>query len=207
MKRKITLAVMLITLLGYSSHAQQKNNLKMVSAYGSDNKEMLDLFRFENIDYYKINFTGSELKDKTYIITVKEIWNGKIKTEKTVFSSKDLAEAGLDKINDTTLKIKVMSKLTSKNKLKVTFAFDRFSNTKEYNATDSKDYSLRNLVDESKLPIKYGEKFYFMAYILPYKRKDGSSSWCEVGSSGKDIENWGKKFGVKHYLLFEMKIE
>ena len=207
MKRNIILAVLLVVSLVYPSYAQQKNDLKMVSNYGTDNKELLDLFRFENIDYYKIDFTGSELKGKTYVITVKEIWDGKTKSEKTVFNSKDLAEAGLDKVKDTTLKIKVMSKLTPKNKLKVTFAFDRFSNTKEYDAIDSKDYSLRNLVDESKLPISYGEKFYFMAYILPYKRKDGSSSWCEVGSSGKDIENWGKKFGIKHFLLFEMKIE
>lgn len=54
---------------------------------------------------------------------------------------------------------------------------------------------------------RYLQNFYFRAMILPYKRKDGSKSWCEVGSNGKDIEKWGKKYRVKHYLLFEMKFE
>lgn len=207
MKRKIIFAFLLLASLVYPSFGQQNNGLKMTSVYGSDNKEMLDLFRFENIDYYKIKFSGKELKTKTYTITVKEIWDGKTKSEKTVFNSKDMAAMNLDKVNDTALNLKVMGKLTPKNKLKLTFMFDRFSNTKEYDAIETNEYSLRNLADESKLEIGYGKKFYFMAYILPYKHKDGSSSWCEVGSSGKDIENWGKKFGIKHYLLFEMKFE
>jgi len=66
---------------------------------------------------------------------------------------------------------------------------------------------LRNLADESNLKIDYDKEFYLLAYILPYEREDGSKSWCEVGTSGKDVENWGKKFGIKHYLLFEMKFK
>jgi hypothetical protein len=42
---------------------------------------------------------------------------------------------------------------------------------------------------------------------LPYKREEGSRSWCDVGISGDDIEKWGEKFGVKHYFIFEMKFE
>jgi hypothetical protein len=44
-----------------------------------------------------------------------------------------------------------------------------------------------------------------MAYILPYEREDSSKFWYEVGTVGKDLENWDKKVGIKHYLLFEMK--
>ena len=207
MKRQLLLALVLLAALVQTCFAQKENILKMKSEYGSDNKEMLDLFRFENIDYYKIKFSGEEIKTKTYVISVKEIWDGVVKKDTIVFDSKEMAKIGLDKVNDTALNMKVMSKLTAKNKLKITFMFPRFSATKEYDALDTDEYSLRNLADESKLPIGYGKKFYFMAYILPYQRANGSKSWCEVGSSGKDIENWGKKFGIKHYLLFEMKIE
>lgn len=208
MKKYIFLSILFLKLTLNTSFAQKTNQgLKMTSTYGTDNKELLELQRFEGIDFYRIKFSGNELKGKTYKITVKEIWGGKVKSEKTVIDTKDLADAGLDKIADTTLQMKVMSKVTPNNKVKVSFIFDRFSNTKEYKALKTNDYSLRNLADESKLPIGYGEKFYFMASILPYERADGSKSWCEVGSNGKDIENWGKKFGVKHYLLFEMKFE
>ncbi|MBY0542976.1 MAG: hypothetical protein K2P75_06210 [Sphingobacteriaceae bacterium] len=207
MKRKTWLTLAFMVSFVYSLYAQQKNDLKMTSKFGSENRDLFDILRFENIDYYKINFDGQELKNKTYKITVKEIWDGNVKSESTVFDSKEMAEISLDKVNDTTLNLKVISTLTPKNKIKISFVFDRFSNTKEYDAIESDDYSLRNLADESKLPIGYGKKFYFMAVILPYQRADGSKSWCEVGSSGKDIENWGKKFGIKHYLLFEMKFE
>lgn len=181
--------------------------LKMTSTYGFKETEMLDWMRFERIDYYQIKFVGADLKTKNYTISVKEIWNGKARSESTVISSKDLKENGLDLVGDTVLTMKVMGKLTADKKLKLSFMFPRFSTTKEYKALNSSEYSLRNLADESKLPIGYGEKFNFMAYILPYERKDGSKSWCEVGGSGKDIENWGKKFGIKHYLLFDLKFE
>lgn len=207
MKRKIVLAALLTVVLIYKSNAQQNNNLKMKSEFGSSNKELFDILHFENIDYYKINFSGKDLNNKTYRITVKEIWGGNVKSESVVFDSKEMAEMGLDKVNDTTLSLKVISKLTPKNKIKVSFVFNRFSNTKEYDAMENGEYSLRDLVNESKLPICYGKKFYFMAVIMPYKRSDGSKSWCEVGSNGKDIENWGKNFGIKHYLIFEMKFE
>lgn len=209
MKKKLIILCLLVTNCAFAQLTTSKptNVLNMVSTYGSTNQDMLDLMRFEKIDYYKVKFAGNELKNKTYKITVKEIWDGKIKSDTLVFNSKEMAAIGMDKVNDTTLNLKVISKLTPKNKLKVSFVFPRFSTTKEYDAIESDDYSLRNLANESKLPIGYGEKFYFMAMILPYQRPDGSKSWCEVGSSGKDIENWGKKFGVKHYLLFEMKFE
>ena len=101
----------------------------------------------------------------------------------------------------------IISKLDEDNKLKMTFRFPRFSIQKKFDAIDSDYYSLRNLADESNLEIAYNKKFYLLGYILPYEREDGSKSWCEVGLSGGDIENWGQKFGIKHYLLFEMKFE
>jgi hypothetical protein len=208
MKKSFLLNILLLTLTSTASFAQQKTRvLTMTSTYGTNDKEFHDLLHFEGIDFYQVKFSGNELKGKSYRITVKEFWGGKLKSESKVIDTKDLLDAGLDKINDTTLNMKVISKITPQNKIKISFISDRFSNTKEYKAIKTNDYSLRNLADESKLPIGYGENFYFMAMILPYERADGSKSWCQVGSNGKDIENWGKKYGVKHYLLFEMKFE
>ncbi|RZK26746.1 MAG: hypothetical protein EOO43_01900 [Flavobacterium sp.] len=208
MKKYFLLNILVLMLSSSASFAQQKTGaLTMTSTYGTDNKELLDLLRFEGVDLYQIKFSGTELKGKSYKISVKEFWGGKLKSEQKVFDTKDLLDAGLDKINDTSLNMKVIAKMTLQSKIKISFISDRFSNTKEYKAIKSNDYSLRNLADESKLPIGYGENFYLMAMILPYEREDGSKSWCEVGSNGKDIENWGKKYGVKHYLLFEMKFE
>ena len=206
MKKSILLLTCLI-LTNLSFGQKNNNNLKMISDYSSDNPEIRDILQFEGIEYLKLKFIGKELKNKSYHLTVKEIWNRKIVRDTTVFNSKTIGVKQFEKVNDTTLTLKVISKLTHKNKLKMTFRFPRFGITKEYDAIDTKDYSLRNIAEESQMEIGYDKKFNLLAYILPYEKKDGSKSWCDVGTSGKDIENWGKKFGIKHYLLFEMKFE
>lgn len=55
-----------------------------------------------------------------------------------------------------------------------------------------------------KETIEYGKNFYAFTFILPYE-KDGMKFWCAVDDSVKDVENWGMEFGIKHYIIFEMK--
>jgi len=206
MKKNI-LILMCLILTNLSFGQKFENELKMISDYSSDNSELHDILEFEGIEYYKIQFVGKELKNKSYHLTVKEIWGGKIVSDSTIINTAKIPYEQLRKVNDTILNIKVISKLTEKNKLKMTFKLPQFMITREFDAIDTNDYSLRNIAEESQMKIGYNKKFYLLAYILPYKREDGSKSWCDVGASGNDIENWGTKFGIKHYLLFEMKFE
>jgi len=196
-------------LLAQQKEADSKtgSGLKMESEYSSDIEEVSDLLSFEGIDYMKLKFSGDQLKGKSYKLTVKEIWDGKIVSDTIVMDSRSIGVKQFETLSDTVFKMKVISKHTDDNQLKMAFKFPRFSVTKNYDAIDSENYSLRNLVEESNLEINYNKPFYLLAYILPYEREDGLLSWCDVGTSGKDIENWGEKFGIKHYLLFEMKFE
>jgi hypothetical protein len=187
--------------------SKKTSGLKMESEYSSDNEEIRDILSFEGIDYMKLKFSGDHLKGKSYRLSVKEIWDGTIVSDTIIINSKTIGYKQFETLSDTVFKMKVISKRTNDNQLKMTFKFPRFSITKKYDAIDSDNYSLRNLVDESNLEIDYNKSFYLLAYILPYEREDGSLSWCDVGTSGNDIENWGEKFGIKHYLLFEMKFE
>jgi hypothetical protein len=184
-----------------------RNGLKMETQYSSENEDLRDVLSFEGIDYMKLKFTGKELVGKSYKLTVKEIWDGEIVSDTTVINSKSIGIEEFQTLNDSIFKIKIISKLTSDNKLKMTFHLPQFRITKKFDAIESEDYSLRNLADESNLEIGYNEKFYLLGYILPYEREDGSKSWCDVGTAGDSIEEWGKKFGIKHYLLFEMIFE
>ncbi|PXY02430.1 hypothetical protein DF185_07210 [Marinifilum breve] len=205
MKRNILILLFLISS-GLSYAQESKNAIKMTSSYSSIDSELSDILRFEGIEYLKISFTGKELKDKSYHLSVKEIWDGVIKSDTTIINSAKISFQQLSKVNDTIFNLKVISKLTQENKLKMTFKFPRFSTTKEFDAIDSDDYSLRNVAEVSGEKIEYGKKFYLLAYILPYE-KDGMKYWCAVESSGKEIESWGKEFGIKHYLVFEMIFE
>ena len=53
---------------------------------------------------------------------------------------------------------------------------------------------------------EFGKKFYLMVYMLPYE-VGTSAHYCAVEQSGQVIEEWGKEFGIKHYLVFEMIFE
>ena len=195
-----------IVILNYSCIIAQQNEIKLISSYSSDNPEISDILQFEGIEYLKLNFQGTELVNKTYHLTVKEIWDGKIKSEEDIVNSTKLYYESARKISDSVFGIKVISKLTHDNKLKMIFKFPEFTINREFDALDSDDYSLRNIAENNKTIIQTGKKFYLLAYILPYE-KDGYKYWCAVEDSGKEIEKWGKEFGIKHYLVFEMKFE
>ena len=201
-----SIIIYLLTIVSTVCFAQQeKSDLKMTSTYASDHEAVSDILQFEGIEYYNLQFSGKELKSKRYHLTVKEIWDGKIVSDTTIVNSAELPFKVHRQINDTVFKMKVISKFSENNTLKMSFKFPRFSINKEFKAIKSNDYSLRNIAEESNLKLKYDDTFYLLAYILPYEKSDGSKSWCDVGKDGKDIEKWGEKFNIKHYLIFEMR--
>ena len=144
MKQNILILLCLI-LTNLSFGQTSYNGLKMISDYSSNNPEIRDILQFEGIEYLKLKFVGKELKNKSYQLTVKEIWDGKIVRDTIVFDSKTIGIEQFEKVNDTILNLKVISKLTNKNKLRMTFKFPRFSINKEYDAIVTPDVaSLRS---------------------------------------------------------------
>ncbi len=178
------------------------NSIKMISTYSSENLEVSDILAFEKIDYYKIVFAGSSLIDKNYFFIVKEIWNGEITKIDTLINTAKNARLG--KLNSDSLKVRIMAKKASDNKLKMSFRFPRLGMESTFKAIDSDDYSLRDI--GRNLKIEPNEPFYALAYILPYE-KDGYKMYCDVEYSDINVEKWGKTFGIVHYILFEMKFE
>ena len=175
-----------------------------------ENQELVDFFRFERIQYEKLSFTSKELKGKTFRLSVKEIWDGEVTKDSTFFDSRN-ADNNLPpgytftvSINDTISTMRVISKMTEDCKLKMQFSFAGCSLTKNFDAISSNDYSLRKAIERKT--VEFGRKFYAFVYMLPYE-KDNMKHYCAVETSGKEIETWGKEFGIKHYLIFEMIIE
>jgi hypothetical protein len=200
----ITFLSILITALSFGQ-SETDNSILITSDNSIDSTAILDLFEIEGIQYKKIVFTGKKLKDKKYHIRVREIWDGKIKSESDIINTANFPK-GFQTINASVFKIKVISKFVKDSKLKMKFIFPGFIISKEFDAIDSEDYSLRNIIENNRSKIESGKYFYIFAYLLPYE-KDGNKYWCKVENSNEDIENWGVKFGIKHYLIFEMKFD
>ena len=190
---KALLIFIFLTNLIYSQ------DVKMITEYSSENQDMSDLLQFENIDFYKVKFIGKNISDKNYVLIAKEIWDGKLKKTDTIINTSKYTKMSESKLD--TLNLKVIAKRTDEPKLKLWFRFQRFGINKKYEAIMSDDYSLRDI--GIKETIEYGKNFYAFTYILPYE-KDGMKFWCAVDNSGKNVDNWGTEFGIKHYIIFEM---
>lgn len=199
MKTLHLLIAFFIMTLAHSQDTLSKN-IVMKSASMSENKEMLHMMRFQGIEYYKVQFKGATLNNKRYNLVAKEFKNGKLTKTDTILNTDVFNYIG--KTQGDTLNVTVMASKSDKTHLKLKFMFDRFELNREYKSLKTDDYSLRDF--GTHLPITPNKPFYAFAYILPYEDKEGAKYWCAVESSGKDIETWGKEFGIKHYILFEM---
>lgn len=206
MKTSLSACLLFVTKLVCAQY-NPTADIRFQASYSSENIEVRDILQFEGVEYLKLKFTGESLKNKKYTLTVREIWDGKLRSESIVLNTADAPTKQLSLVNDSVLNIKVISRLTAKNKLRMTFKFPSFATTREYDAVESDDYSLRVIPkDDGTALIDPDKKFYLLAYILPYE-KDGFKYWCAVEDSGMDIENWGKDFGIKHYLVFQMQFQ
>ena len=191
--------LLLFPVVGFS---QSNNEITMTTDYGSDNQELQDILTFEKIDYYHVEFAGTNLKGKNFSLISKEVWNGEVTKIDTIANT--AKSERMQAIPNDTLRLRVTGKKTFADELKLLFRFPQFGSERTYKATKSDDYSLRDV--GTQLPIEIGKNFYAFAYILPYEQ-DGWKMWCAVDSSGKDVESWGNEFGIEHYLIFEMKFE
>lgn len=197
MKALIALSFLTLQFTGTLAQRQVQNAIKMTSTM-IENPDMADLLLFQDIEFHKIQFRGATLIGKHYAIVAKEIWNGEVKRADTIINTR---RKGMKVLDADSLNFKVVGTKTAENKLKVMFFFSEFGIQRQFDATPSADYSLRSL--HRGLAIEPGTQFYALAYILPYEA-DGYKMYCAVDTSGKDVESWGREFGIPHYLIFEM---
>jgi hypothetical protein len=200
--KKLIFILIFYPLLTFAQTEESKCIIKMKTESGSENQELQDILNFEKIDYYKTEFIGADLKGKHYSLVVKEIWDGKVKHIDTILNTAN--NKYLKPLHSDTLSLRVIAKKTAEKKLKINFRFPQIGIEKTFEATRSDHYSLRDF--GTRITIESNKPFYAFAYILPYEKND-FKYYCDVENSGKNIESWGKEFGIKHYVLFEMNFK
>ena len=172
MKHLILLAVAFIC---FSTLNAQKSDIKLQTKYGSDNEELHDLMRFQEVETIKLTFIGNDLKDKNYRLLVKEYTNGSLAKTDTIMDSGKFDY--ISAINDTVFEFKYHVKTQLNNTIKMNFKFDRFSSSRVYEIKKVEDkYALHDFLKTSDpMPIKLNTKTLIMGYFLPYIDKE--SGW------------------------------
>lgn len=201
MKRLLLIA---IVVLNYGCITAQQNEINLQTIYGSKNKDIHQLLRFEGIETVELKFSGKQLIGKEYTILIKEFSNGNLSKVDTLISSK--SDGYLQPIDTSFFKFKFYVKTQLNNTIKMTSIFDRFSTTKIYDIKKPKDrYALHSFLKGSTpLEISVGKPVYVLGYFLPYiNKKTGWKKYCDVSGSKYNPEDWGKVFSIPNYFLVQ----
>ena len=181
-----------------------QSDIKMRVDYGSDDAELMSILYFENIGLAKMAFSGSELKNKDFQISVKKFVNGKLEKTELVFDSK---EDEYFKIKSDKFGFRVLTKVTSDNTAKIQIQFNGFSKQKEYKlAPNQKEFALKSFLgSQPEISVPLNKNTYILTYMMPYVKKDGSTTYCEVAQSGVNPEELGKIYPIPVYILIDIK--
>lgn len=200
----VTLAIILLLI---SSVFAVESNIKMTFGYGTDSADLLSILRFENIDLYKVSFKGSDLKDKHFKITIKEFTDGKLVNEKVALDSKELGDLGI--IKSDTFSFRTLSRRTLDNTAKFQFQFDRFHNEQVFKINENyKGFVMKSFLGANpEMPMPVNESKYFLTFMMPYMKPDGSGAYCEVAQSGANPEEFGLKYKIPTYFLIDIKFQ
>jgi uncharacterized cupredoxin-like copper-binding protein len=200
--KNLLLILLAIVLSGATTFAQ--SDIKMRFGYGTDNADLMDILYFENIGLGKMSFSGNDLKNKDFQISIRKFVNGKLAKTEVVFDSK---EDEYFKIKSDKFGFRVLTKVTPENTAKFQFQFSGFSKQKEYKlAPHQKEFALKSFLGrQPEISLPLNKNAYILTYMMPYVKKDGSSTYCEVAQSGVNPEELGKIYPIPVYFLIDIK--
>jgi hypothetical protein len=200
-----TLFLVAVALISLSSITAQQD-VRLKTDYGSDNKELQELMRFQGIEKIRLRFEGAHLKGKHYAFVIKEFTNGRLAQVDTLAAS--AKDAYIQPVQSNTFKVDVMVQTRLDHTVKFYARFDRFSVHKIYDIEKPEDaYALHDFLgpkDSYEVPLETAT--YVLGYFLPYVDKDtGWKKYCEVSGSKYAPEDWGKAFDIPNYFLVEVQ--
>ena len=218
MKRKFALIFLSFCLFGYCFSGQGQDYVTAAYEYGAKSVEMMDLFRLQGTDYYRFSFSAGSFQDKLFEITYAEYRDGQCLGEEKLTNNPDMASLMRLTNNSTEFKFRVIAQKTTPEAVKFLFIFlDRlgvdhtfpvFESNPPYSLRTSLNHSHENGNSETELGnrIPVGDKIPFLIYSLPYEDPDGGYRYCQLTAEGIPPEKWGQHYGVKHYIIFYLRI-
>jgi len=205
MKNLLLVVSLLVTLCTINA---QDAKIELETHYGSENKELQDLMRFQGVETIKLNFSGADLIGKNYRVLIKEYTNGSLAQTDTIVDSATYSYTPA--VQDSLFEFKYYVKMQRKTSIKMNFLFDRFSIERNYDIKANADaYALHDFLGGHKtIPIKFGTPTFLLGYFLPYiDEATGWKKYCEVSGSTIKPEDWGINFKIPNYFLVEIKFE
>ena len=189
----------------YSAYATDVDSSIITFTTEYESEDLTDILMFQGMEMHKMRLSAPDLADKRFKIIATSYWEGKAPETNTLFDSGTMPYEHMQTIGDTTLLIKAIAQ-EKDGQLDIMFRLTNMSFRHSMKIMDTDNYVLKNMPDEGGIGIRYGSPFYLLAYIQPYDLGNGMMSWCAVAANGANIENWGEKFGIPHYVTFQVEL-
>jgi len=195
MRSKIILFLMIVM-----GNVYGQNTIKMTNNNRSQNKELNQLIDFENIFIENLQFEGSSMLDKGFVLNLEEYKDGKLVQTTLLF---DGSQSDDTKIKLEQESLMLMFKM-SENTLKTQVRGRKFGSKKKYFPLqdDADTYALKDFFGRKKeLQLEVDKKNTILAIITPTIHADGSGSYCEVVQNDIIPEKLGEHFKIPHHFL------
>jgi hypothetical protein len=181
------------------------NQIKINLKTGVENQELQNYFDFENISQFNFEVNGLLVKNKAYVLKLKEFEKGNLINNYTLFDERNNKYF---KTDSTSMSFKIFTKIDQES-LKIWIRGKSFGSKKSYFKLQEENiskYVVKDFIGGRNPLIKdISKPFYLLAAITPYITKSGDGQYCKVAYSDINPENFGKEFGIPHYFLVEME--
>lgn len=188
------------------SATQEDDNYRILfsSSNRLENEDLMNLYRFQNIQIAKVKFIGRGLWGKNFKLYVQEVVDGKPQKKQQIFDSK---EDEFFKIKEQEFAFDVLAQRTMQNKVRFDFRFLGYGFTKEFSVkAEQQDFVLKSAQDgEEDLEVKVDREFNFLSFTMPYKSNHGSLRYSDFDPLSVRPDSMGKKFGIPRYFLMQIE--
>jgi len=209
MNRYLLTGICLFVANSLFAQKNTKESTTLTLNYGSKVTELMELFRMQNIDYFKITSKDMHLKDYYFLFTVKEYHGEKLTRTDTLLTQDTREWVSYDK-KDTALTFQIMAQPKERDSIKFAFNLSKVGFQKVFKKEPVNTYSLRDAINSNGQAVKVplGKAFPLLVYSLPYEdpKQPGYLFYCALTADGTPPEQWGKKFGVRHLIIIELSI-
>lgn len=209
-KLKYALAILLCLLLRLHSYGQKPDSTSVTVTYDMQSEELRDVLRLQDIEYFNVQFSDTSLRGKHFKLVSKEYHKGKITATRDFFAETAYPAAFAFGEDDSVFQFRFICHQPEKKQTHFLLAFDRVGLNPRYKSVKTNLYSLRDatgsLGDPVQVPLN--ASFPLFVYSLPYVDPNNPDiyQYCALTQDSVPPSEWGERYSVKHYIVFELQI-
>ena len=205
--------LLLFVLYYISTFSQNLDSTELKIITGSKIIELNELFKSEEIDYFKLESKDIKLRNYFFQFSIKEFFDKKLVRNDSLLKDYDFDKSKTGYSNtDTNFIITLMKRNVNRDTSLFIFSFQNtglrtfiYDKKIPYENYSTRDF-LMSYEELVNVPIE--KTFPLFVYTLPYEnpKYPGFKFYCELSKNGVPPEKWMDVYGVRHLMIIYLTI-